>query len=36
MPVSMMDIREMDVFVDHGFVLVRMGMRLDTIPRKIV
>ena len=32
----MMDIRKMNVFVNHGFVPVRVGMRFDTIPRKIV
>ena len=36
MPVSMMDVREMDVFVSHGFVPVWVRMRLDAIPRKIV
>jgi hypothetical protein len=36
MPMSMMDVREMNVLVNYGFVPVRVGMRLDTIPRKIV
>jgi hypothetical protein len=36
MPVLMMNVREMDVLVNQGFVPVRVGMRLDTIPRKIV
>jgi hypothetical protein len=31
-----MDIRKMNMFVNHGFVPVRVGMRFDTIPRKIV
>ena len=36
MPVSMMDVREMNVLVNHHFVPVWMGMRLATIPHEIV
>ena len=36
MPVPMMDVWEMNVFVNHGFVPVWVRMRLDAIPRKIV
>jgi len=31
-PLSVMDIRKMNVFVNHGFVPVRVGMRFDTTP----
>jgi len=34
--VPMMDVWEMNVFVNHGFVPVWVRMRLDAIPRKIV
>ena len=36
MPVPMMDVWEMNVFVNHGFVPVWVRMRLDAIPLKIV
>ena len=36
MPVSMMDVREMNVLVNHDVVPMRVGMRLVAIPRKIV
>ena len=36
MAVSMMDIRKMNVLVNHHFVPVWMGMRLATIPHEIV
>src|SRR5438445_10677011 len=32
----MMDVWEMNVFMNHDFVPVWVGMRLDAIPRKIV
>ena len=36
MAVPMMEVWEMNVFVNHGFVSVWVRMRLDAIPRKIV
>ena len=36
MTVPMMDVWEMNVFMDRRFVPVRVGMRLDAVPLKIV
>ena len=36
MAVPMMDVWEMNVFMDRRFVPVRVGMRLDAVPLKIV
>ena len=36
MTVPMMDVWEMNVFMNHDFVPVWVGMRLDAVPRKIV